>query len=120
MKISRIITKVLAIVAMLAVCASATALDLKTKKVKGVEYYYYKVKKGESLYGISKSLGISVEDIVTANPFAVDGVRKGDILLFPVEAPEVPEPEVEDSVATEEQTEFRQSDQQSQYCFHSD
>ena len=104
MKISRIITKVLAIVAMLAVCASATALDLKTKKVKGVEYYYYKVKKGESLYGISKSLGISVEDIVTANPFAVDGVRKGDILLFPVEAPEVPEPEVEDSVATEEQT----------------
>ena len=44
--------------------AFASALDLPTKKVKGVEYYYYKVKKGESLYGISKNLGMTVDEIV--------------------------------------------------------
>lgn len=102
MKISRIITRVLTAAVMLAVCASAVALDLKTKKVKGVEYYYYKVKKGESLYGISKSIGLSVEDIISANPFAADGVRKGDILLFPVVAPVGETPVVEDTVPAEE------------------
>lgn len=68
--------------------AFASALDLPTKKVKGVEYYYYKVKKGESLYGISKNLGMTVDEIVAANPFAANDIRKGDILLFPkVEEP---------------------------------
>ncbi len=83
---------------------AASALDLPTKRVKGVEYYYYKVKKGESLYGISKNIGLPVDEIVSRNPGAADGVRKGDLLLFPkadyAEAP-LPAPEVEDNSLTE-------------------
>lgn len=65
--------------------AEAAVVDLPKKRVKGQEYYYHKVKKGESLYGISKNLDMTIEDIVRYNPMASDGVKKGDLLLFPVE-----------------------------------
>lgn len=101
MKISRILTKILTAVLILAAFSPAAALDLKTKKIKGVEYYYYKVKKGESIYGISKAIGISVEDIVAANPFATTGVSKGDILLFPVVQEQPQDTVAQDTVVTE-------------------
>lgn len=66
------------------VAGAASALNLPKKTIKGTEYYYYKVKKGESLYGISKELGITPELIVEHNRAAAGGVRKGDMLLFPV------------------------------------
>lgn len=82
----KLIAKIASIIsACLLLAAGATALDLPTKRVKGKEYYFYKVRKGESLYGISKALGISPDSIVAANPSAADGVRKGDLLLFSVE-----------------------------------
>lgn len=62
---------------------AATALDLPVKTVKGTKYFYYKIGKKESVYGISKKLGITREDIVRNNPFAEDGVKKGQELLFP-------------------------------------
>lgn len=97
----------------LALCLAAVAavqglaLDLPVKKVRGEQYYYYKVKKGESIYGISKSLGLSVEEIVRYNPASADGVHKGDLLVFPYAeyapaidpvAPEQPEEMVEEVV----------------------
>ena len=45
--------------ALLLAASGAYGLDLPVKKVKGQEYYVYKVKKGESVYGVSKHLGIS-------------------------------------------------------------
>lgn len=65
--------------------SSAFALDLPVKKVKGKEYYVYKVRKGESVYGVSKHLGLSREMIVQYNPQAADGLKKNMLLYFPLE-----------------------------------
>ena len=62
----------------------AEALDLPVKVVKGTEVYYYKVNNNESVYGISKKLGIPREDIVRHNPSVADGVKRGMMLYFPV------------------------------------
>lgn len=64
---------------------SAAALDLPVKKIKGQEYYYYKVKKNESIYGLSKRFGLTREEIVRHNPSAADGLKKNMMLYFPVE-----------------------------------
>lgn len=61
------------------------ALDLPTTTINGREYFYYKVNKNETVYGISQKLGISREDIVRCNPQARDGVHKKQVLYFPVD-----------------------------------
>ncbi|MCC8038232.1 MAG: LysM peptidoglycan-binding domain-containing protein [Bacteroidales bacterium] len=43
----------------------------------------YKVKKGETVYGISKSHGITVDQLIEYNPTARDGVRAGEYLVIP-------------------------------------
>ncbi len=81
MKISRLIS-------ICAVALSATvplsALDLPVRNVNGTDYYYYEVKPKESIYSITRKLGVSREDIVRCNPAVVDGVRPKQLLLFPV------------------------------------
>lgn len=59
-------------------------LDLPTKTVNGTEYYYYEVKPKESIYSLTKKLGVTRAEIMKHNPWAVDGVRASQILLFPV------------------------------------
>ena len=76
----------------LAVGMPVLSLDLPVKRVNGKQYYYHKVKKGESLYGISKNIGLPVEEIVRNNPALADGVKKGDILVFPYDEYHTPEP----------------------------
>lgn len=44
----------------------------------------YTVKKGETIYGISKSHGITIEELLEYNPSARDGLRTGDVLVLPV------------------------------------
>lgn len=73
---------ILAVTAILA----CTALDLPVKTVKGTKYYYYEVRSGETIFGISKNLGISREEIVLHNPAVADGLKKGTTLYFPYEA----------------------------------
>lgn len=77
-----------AIVAFAAVVVAVTgafALDLPVEKVKGEEFYVYKVKKKrESVYAVSIQLGISTEDIVKYNPQAADGLSRNMKLFFPV------------------------------------
>ena len=72
-----------AILAIAALAISAAALDLPTKTLNGTKYYYYKVKKNETVYGVSKKLGLTREEIVAHNPAADDGIKKGMILYFP-------------------------------------
>lgn len=43
----------------------------------------YTVKKGETIYGISKSHGITVGELLEYNPSARDGLRTGDVLVLP-------------------------------------
>jgi len=41
------------------------------------------VKKGETLYSISKQYGVSSEEIVRLNPDAKEGVKEGSVLIIP-------------------------------------
>lgn len=44
----------------------------------------HEVKKGETLYGISKKYGISIDRLIALNPSARDGIKSGDVLtIFP-------------------------------------
>lgn len=90
------------------VWTGAMSLDLPVKKVKGVEYYYYKVKNKETVYGVSKRLGLSRDEIVRYNPSAADGLKKNMMLYFPVAdfpgegTPVADEPEVQtDTIAAD-------------------
>jgi len=42
------------------------------------------VKKGETLYGISKRYNTTVEKLIEVNPHAADGIKSGQVLLLPV------------------------------------
>lgn len=79
----------------------ASALDLPVQTVRGKDYYIYKVEKNESVYAISKRLGISREDIVRHNPQAADGVTKKMVLMFPCDEYTTP---VEEEVVVEVDT----------------
>lgn len=59
-------------------------LDLPVTNINGQRCYYYKVKKGETVYGLVDKLGVSREDLIKFNRWAEDGVRAGRTLYFPV------------------------------------
>lgn len=65
--------------------AMAIAPDLPRVSMNGRDYYYYDVKKGESIYKVAKTLGVTTGDIVKNNPRALDGLRGGMRLYFPVD-----------------------------------
>ena len=55
------------------------------------KYVTYVVKsRKETLYGISKQFGVSINEIIEANPYAQDGIKKGDILQIPVVEENIP------------------------------
>ena len=64
--------------------ALAAQLNLPVRTIGGEEYYYRQVKKKETIYGISKELGIKKDDIVKYNPSVAAGLQKDQILYFPV------------------------------------
>lgn len=51
-----------------------------TTTPEGVETYT--VKRGESLYGISRKFNISMEELISLNPSAEYGVKAGDVLVI--------------------------------------
>jgi LysM repeat protein len=80
--------KIILAAALLVGCASlayAQSKSLPTVKVDGKEYYYYDVQPKETLFSISKNLGISRESIIEANPQVADGLQAYTRLYFPVE-----------------------------------
>jgi len=54
-----------------------------TRLVAGEEYYVHKVKAGNTVYGLHKLYGVSIDEILLANPEAKDGLNPGDELLIP-------------------------------------
>lgn len=52
-----------------------------TIKKKG--FANYEVKAGETLYGLSQTLGITQDELISLNPSLKDGVREGMILVVP-------------------------------------
>ncbi len=70
-------------------CASSVfgaQLKLPVKTIGGESFYYYKVKKNESVYAVAQKLNISKDDIIKYNPSASEGFVKNQILFFPVAA----------------------------------
>lgn len=60
-------------------------LNLPVRNIGGEDYYYRVVKKKETIYGISRELGISKEDIIKYNPsVGTKGLQKDQVLYFPV------------------------------------
>ncbi len=60
-------------------------LNLPTKKMNWRDYYYYKVKSKETIYGIAHKLKLSQEDILRHNPTAASGLKDKQMLFFPVD-----------------------------------
>lgn len=79
---------------------SAAIPDLPRVMLHGTEYYYYDVKKGESIYKVAKTLGVKTSDITEANPQALDGLRAGMRLYIPVGLYSAPVAEVVTQPAT--------------------
>lgn len=53
--------------------------------INGKECFYYKPKSSsETVYGLSKKLGLTREEIVAYNPGVADGIRKNSTIYFPV------------------------------------
>ena len=72
----------LTLISMSALQLSA-ALNLPVTVVNGKKYYYYTVGSKESVYSITRKLGVTREDIVRYNPSTIDGLRARQVLIFP-------------------------------------
>lgn len=64
---------------------ASAGLDLPVKTINGRQFYYYVVKKGDTLYSLATRFNITRDDIVGSNPGAADMVRSGQTLYFPVD-----------------------------------
>ncbi|HEX7492856.1 MAG TPA: LysM peptidoglycan-binding domain-containing protein [Bacteroidales bacterium] len=54
--------------------------------ISGIAYYIHQVKKGETVYSISKAYGITVEELIRENPPAVYPIKEGQTLRIPVKS----------------------------------
>ena len=57
---------------------------LPVKTIGNTEFYCYKVKSKETLFGISKKFNITQDELKLYNPAVVDGLKKDHVLLLPV------------------------------------
>lgn len=64
---------------------SLWALDLPVKEVNGKPYYYYVIKKGDTLYSLSTRFGITRQQLIASNPAATGLLKAGETLYFSVE-----------------------------------
>ncbi len=64
--------------------AGANAQEVRT--VNGRKYVVHKVEKGQTLYAISRTYAVPIEDITGANPGAESGLSLGQELLIPQDA----------------------------------
>jgi len=70
-------------------------IEIQPPEIKTTDY---KVRKKETLYGLSKKFNVSVDQLVALNPELNDGLRKGQIIKVPFieEEVEIVTPEVEE------------------------
>lgn len=74
---------VVAALAALMILSGASAENLPIKEILGQEYYTYKVKKGDSVYGIVHRYGWDEAEFLRLNPSAAKGLKKDEILYYP-------------------------------------
>lgn len=63
----------------------AEAMDLPVKTINGKQFYYYTVKKSDTIYSLVNTLGITRNELVKSNPSAADILKEGDVLYFSVD-----------------------------------
>lgn len=54
----------------------------------GAAYIEHEVKRGETLFGLAHRYGTTPDDIVAANPAAINGLRAGEVIRIPTDNPE--------------------------------
>lgn len=62
--------------------------DISSEARKDDAYYYYTVKPKDTLYSIAKVYGVTVADIIQANPALKDGLKTDQTILIPKIPPE--------------------------------
>lgn len=77
--------------------AAAQEPSLPTRVVNGRTFYYYEVPPKATIYSITRTYGITREELLKYNPQLIDGLRAGDTLYFPVSS----DAEVEATAADE-------------------
>ncbi len=60
------------------------SMDLPIRTIGNTEFYCYKVQAKETIYGISKKLNITQDNLRKYNPSLANGLKKDHILLIPV------------------------------------
>lgn len=58
----------------------------ETAVTETAEHISHKVKRGETIYGISRRYNISTETLIAHNPSARDGIKSGETLVIPISA----------------------------------
>ncbi len=81
----RSVIMIMAVVSIGLTAAASPVTELPTKEINGKTYYCYKVVKKETLYSLSRKLGLTQEQIIFFNPTVYDGLKANDILYFPAE-----------------------------------
>jgi LysM repeat protein len=75
-------------------CIYAQQDTSKVYEWNGMNFLYYKVEKGKTLYSISKMFQVSQEDILSMNPELTDGLKAGISIRIPAKKiasePEIP------------------------------
>ncbi|MGL5889761.1 MAG: PBP1 and LysM peptidoglycan-binding domain-containing protein [Bacteroidia bacterium] len=59
----------------------------KTEIIDGKKYYLHTVEKGQTLFGIARAYGLSVNDVQVENPDALNGIKPGMVLKIPAQKP---------------------------------
>ena len=65
-------------------CTINAKLNLPTKKLGNESYYYYEVKKNETVLDIANKIGVAKDIILKYNPSARNGVAKKQLIFLPV------------------------------------
>ena len=82
--------KALSILLSILICSSTVFSQVIVERSKdkviisGIAYFIHQVKKGETVYSISRAYGITVSDLTRENPPAVYGINEGQTLRIPV------------------------------------
>lgn len=63
---------------------SAKGLNLPVQTIGSIDFYVYHVEAKETIYSISKKLGITIDQMKHYNPELANGLKKGQNLYFPV------------------------------------
>ncbi|MBR5639516.1 MAG: LysM peptidoglycan-binding domain-containing protein [Muribaculaceae bacterium] len=74
----------LAILLVAATCTLSAKLNLPIKRIGNDSYYYYEVKKNETVQDIANKIGVNSDIILKYNPSARNGVAKKQLLFLPV------------------------------------